>query len=448
MTNQSSMIGSVEGGSAASHSGSAEATPGSASERAQTLRASLSVRRDAESLFAEASQLRRAAAAEADAMVAEAELLAEQLIAESTQTATRTTAEATERAEELVQRARTEAAELTLNARAQAAELTLRARKEVEEFERQVDQERARLRAEVMKESRAEIEAIRQRSDMVLNDIEAGVRGMGPKLEGAMNVLIDVMRSLEQERAEVVTLTEEAHQSLSSMGTDAPAEPVSSYQPISSYATVAPYEAVIPRSEDPAPSAPRDFERPAEPFVSSVPSPFAASASVASFARPVDEQVDEPAKQPVDETPAAVTDSPAESPAESPADSMSVRWAESSSESSVPAFEEPASTEAVAADEIVELEESVEVLTETPAEHASPDDFLVDPLGDFETRIDQTNDVEPTDETEEDDELTAGRHSTMNESVTTVAPENTENGEHSDELGARPLGWLFRASQG
>ena len=429
MSNHSSMIGNVEGGSAASHPGSAEATPGSASERAQTLRASLSVRRDAESLFAEASQLRRAAAAEADAMVAEAELLAEQLIAESTQTASRTTAEATERAEELVKRARTEAAELTLNARAQAAELTLRARKEVEEFERQIEQERAKLRTEVMKESRAEIEAIRQRSDMVLNDIEAGVRGMGPKLEGAMNVLIDVMRSLEQERAEVVTLTEEAHQSLATMGT-ASAEPAPSYEPA---------ESVEPE----VPKAPV-FERPATPYVSSVP-PYTASASVASFAQPVAEPVAEPLSEAVAETP---VDSFVEAPVEAPVEMPAERWSEPTFESApVPqatVSEEPA-VEVV--EETVDVEEPAEVLDQTPVQ----DDVLVDPLGGFEAApesIDAPEVAESFDSAEElepiegDDAVSSGRHATE-DSVETVAPENTEG----DELGARPLGWLFRASQ-
>ena len=86
------------------------------------------------------------------------------------------------------------------------------------------------------------------------------------------------------------------------------------------------------------------------------------------------------------------------------------------------------------------------MLDQTPV----PADVLGDPLSSFEAAesvdaaasadfLDSGEELEPI---EENDAVSAGRHATE-DSVETVAPENTEG----DELGARPLGWLFRASQ-
>lgn len=193
MSKESSTSGSTKTATAKIADESAGATPrepGSAIARAQAMRADLGARRDVEAMLAEASERSRSAAAEADTMVAEAEVIADQLVTESRQAAAQTTVEAQERADGILARAR-----------AEAAEVTLQARTEVENLERSATQERARMREEVEAETRAEFDALRAESDRLLRQVELGVHGLSPALEGAMTVVTDLIGSLEQLRA-------------------------------------------------------------------------------------------------------------------------------------------------------------------------------------------------------------------------------------------------------
>lgn len=178
---------------------------GTTSERATAMRATLGARRDAESLLAEASALRRTAANDADSMVAEAETLAEQLTSEAGQGAEKTTVEANERADAILAHARAEAVESTLRARAEAEEVVARAKAEAAELTANTDAERDTMRAEITVEveraNRADSEDLHARSDTLLRQVELDVHGLGPALEGAMSVVADAIGSLEKLRA-------------------------------------------------------------------------------------------------------------------------------------------------------------------------------------------------------------------------------------------------------
>ncbi|WP_372728597.1 hypothetical protein [Nocardioides sp.] len=151
------------------------------------MRASLTARGDAEALLAEASQARRAAASDAEAMVAEAEALAEQLVAEAKEVSARASGEARERSEGILSRARQEAAEITSAAKA-----------ELEELHRTVDEERLRLRAEV----RAELEATRDRSLALADDIETRVGSLRPTFQRALDSIGELVSVAEKLREE------------------------------------------------------------------------------------------------------------------------------------------------------------------------------------------------------------------------------------------------------
>jgi hypothetical protein len=79
------------------------------SQRAQDMRASYSLRREAETLLGEASQLRRRAADEADEIVAEAETLSNEMLAEARAEGEQLVRQAQERADGLIARATDEA---------------------------------------------------------------------------------------------------------------------------------------------------------------------------------------------------------------------------------------------------------------------------------------------------------------------------------------------------
>lgn len=141
------------------------APPASASERAQAMRERLGTQRVADDLLAEASQLRGAAAADADVIVAEAESVAEQLLAEAREAADKVTTEAQERADGILARAYFEA----------------------EDLQRHTEEERSRIRAEVQTAGRAEIEDFRTRSAGLLDTAEEGLRGVLRSLEELRN---------------------------------------------------------------------------------------------------------------------------------------------------------------------------------------------------------------------------------------------------------------------
>ncbi len=141
------------------------AQPASAFERAQAMRERLGTQRVADDLLAEASQLRGAAAADADVIVAEAESVAEQLLAEAREAADKLTTEAQERADGILARAYFEA----------------------EDLQRHTEEERSRIREEVQTAGRAEIEDFRTRSAGLLDTAEAGLRGVLRSLDELRN---------------------------------------------------------------------------------------------------------------------------------------------------------------------------------------------------------------------------------------------------------------------
>lgn len=148
---------------------------GSATERAQDMRTRLGAQREAEEMLAEASSLRRTAAQEAETIVAEAEALATQLVTEARESAEQLAAEAKERADGILARAYYEA----------------------EDLQRHTEEERARIREEVVAAGRAEIEEFRTRSADALGTAEAGLSRLAPSLEGAVATVSEVLRSLE-----------------------------------------------------------------------------------------------------------------------------------------------------------------------------------------------------------------------------------------------------------
>ncbi|GAA4752286.1 hypothetical protein GCM10023350_41940 [Nocardioides endophyticus] len=142
------------------------------------MRERLGAQRVADDLLAEASQLRGAAAADADVIVAEAESVAEQLLAEAREAADKLTTEAQERADGILARAYFEA----------------------EDLQRHTEEERARIREEVQTAGRAEIEDFRARSAGLLDNAEDGLRDLAPSLEDAVATVVGVLRSLDELR--------------------------------------------------------------------------------------------------------------------------------------------------------------------------------------------------------------------------------------------------------
>jgi cell division septum initiation protein DivIVA len=158
--------------------GAGDDAAGSAAEQAQAMRAKLGVQRENEKLTAEASELKRAAADEADTIVAAAEALATQLVDEARQTAEALASEAHERADGIVARARFEA----------------------DDLQQHTEEMRARIQDEALAASRAEIEEFRSRTAGLVDDAESGLRQLAPDLEGAVATVVEVLRSLEELR--------------------------------------------------------------------------------------------------------------------------------------------------------------------------------------------------------------------------------------------------------
>ncbi|MGB0100762.1 MAG: hypothetical protein WBP61_10830 [Nocardioides sp.] len=140
-----------------------------AGERAKEMRAGLAVRREAESLLAQASELRQSAAADADTMVTDAEALAAELLADARAESERLVAAAQERADGIVARARAEADELN----------------------DQIRRERDQVRAQVAQAVRADVD-----------HAHAGLQSVSPVLEDAITAVGDALASLAVLRGE------------------------------------------------------------------------------------------------------------------------------------------------------------------------------------------------------------------------------------------------------
>lgn len=137
---------------------------GTVGERAQEMRATLAVRRETESMLAEASELRQRAATDADAMVTEAEALATELVGEARSEAERLVAAAKERADGIVARARADA----------------------DEMQESIEREREQLRAQVVDAVRADVERAHD-----------GLHAVTPALETAISAVAGALSGLE-----------------------------------------------------------------------------------------------------------------------------------------------------------------------------------------------------------------------------------------------------------
>ena len=164
--------GSGSGG----QTGDTESEPASPSlvERAQEMRAGLAVRRQAEALLAEAGELRKRAASDADTMVADAELLANELVSEARADADRLVAAGQERADGILARARAEA----------------------DEIREEMEQERDRLREAAAAAVSADVERAHQ-----------SLTTAGPALDSAVSAVSDVLAALEVLRSEDEPIT-------------------------------------------------------------------------------------------------------------------------------------------------------------------------------------------------------------------------------------------------
>jgi hypothetical protein len=170
---------------------------GSPSARAAELRASLGARREAEELLAEASATRRAAAADADAIVEEAQQLAGEVLAEARAAADRLIAEAGERAEAVLAEARAEADAAAREARAASDEVRARAEAEIEEHRRRVRSEvTAQVTRELQERNRADLARHQDRQEAVVGDLEASVRILGVSLDSAAAHVTEMLGAL------------------------------------------------------------------------------------------------------------------------------------------------------------------------------------------------------------------------------------------------------------
>jgi len=155
-------------------------------------------RRVAETLLAEAGNIRQDAALAADALVEEAQQLSAQLVAESRQAAEQVAAEARERADGVLARARIEAEEITGQAKVSADALRAAAEAEIEEHRRRVRAEvTAQVTQDLTEQHRAAEAGRREQSEALVSDLEASVRILGVSLESALANVSELMSSLE-----------------------------------------------------------------------------------------------------------------------------------------------------------------------------------------------------------------------------------------------------------
>jgi len=275
---------------------------GSPSARAAELRASLGTRREAESLLAEASAARRAAAADADALMEEAQQLSGEVLAEARAAADRLLAEAGVRAEAVVAQAREEADAVAREARAAADAVRARAVSEVEEHRRRV---RAEVTAQVTREleerNRADLARQQDRQQAVVGDLEASVRILGVSLDSAAANVTEMLSAL----AELRTHADDSLATLATLA--APSAPSAAH--------------AAPVAADPAPAAAAPAREAAQPRTGGADELFRSTAprrrAVPEVPIPPDpasgpasDPASDPAPDPASSAPGSATDDP------------------------------------------------------------------------------------------------------------------------------------------
>lgn len=154
--------------------------------RAESFRATLGARQEADAILAEVTDVRRRAAEDAERLVTEAEALAADLTREARAAAEQTTAEARERADGILARAREAADEVAAAAR------------------REAEDARSQLRAELEAEHGERLHGIRRRAEELLTGIDVTVRGLGSALQQAEGSVFEVERALTHLRDDAI----------------------------------------------------------------------------------------------------------------------------------------------------------------------------------------------------------------------------------------------------
>lgn len=155
-------------------------------DRADTFRATLGARQEADALLAEATEVRRQAGVQAEGLVAEAEQIGRDLSAQARSEAERTAAEARERADGILAQAResAEAIRARAEADAEAAQGRLAARLEAENEER--------------------LHGVRHRAEELVAGLETVLRGLGSTLQQAQGAVEEIERTLHRVRTDAL----------------------------------------------------------------------------------------------------------------------------------------------------------------------------------------------------------------------------------------------------
>lgn len=183
MAKEASMIGRADTAEETSAPSSA------ATDRADQLRASLAARQEVEVLLAEASEIRRAAAADADQLLEEAQSIAEQLVGDSQSTIDQLDDEARERSAGIVAQARAEAEVIMADAGTDAD----RQRTEASD---EVDRLRLELQEEAAEQARVRLEALNRECDRILGEVESSLQGLRGSLTRSESAVADGLASL------------------------------------------------------------------------------------------------------------------------------------------------------------------------------------------------------------------------------------------------------------
>lgn len=155
-------------------------------ERAESFRATLGARQEADAILAEVAEVRRRASEDAERLIAQAEALAEELARQARAAAEQTTAEARERADGILALAR-ESAELV-----------------AEQARRDAEAARSQLAAELEAENRERLHGVRHRAEELLAGIDVVVRGLGSALQQAEGSVFEMERSLTHLRDDAI----------------------------------------------------------------------------------------------------------------------------------------------------------------------------------------------------------------------------------------------------
>lgn len=155
-------------------------------DRAESFRATLGARQEADAILAEVADVRRRAAEDAERLVGQAETLAADLTRQAQAAAEQTTAEARERADGILARAREAADEVADQAR------------------RDAEEARAQFQAELEAENRARLHGVRHRAEELLTGIDVIVRGLGSALQQAEGSVFEMERSLTHLRDDAI----------------------------------------------------------------------------------------------------------------------------------------------------------------------------------------------------------------------------------------------------